>query len=431
MPDEPCNLNGKLIVGNIIQLNEILKSNPDLKKNLKDGFGQGGIDLVSGGPPCQSFSLAGLRNKNCHKNNLPWEFAKFVEHVKPKVVLLENVTGILRPFKEDEEHYYAWFEIAKTFAAKGYIPLCIHVNARYAGVPQNRPRFIMMGVRDDIYERLKQHLNETETKLFAQGEKLFCAIQKGQKVAYGSYPCFDAQKKNDHHLFEKSFLHFLIGKKEITVMEAIGDLKYNTREKKSQFVVDLNASFASMLGDARTPSNHDGRQHTPKVKRRFRIYQIIQQCGSEVRKEVTAFLKEQREDISEKAWGQLKTYAFLLGDDEYVKFRKKDDLLSHLSRHGTKKQTQKALCATMPAPAALSIPDDTCHYDQGELRTLTAREMARIQSFPDNFKFRSKLDTGGKMRRFEVPQYTQIGNAVPPLLGLALGKAVKTLLGKL
>ncbi|EMI8339596.1 hypothetical protein BBX45_13630 [Proteus mirabilis] len=54
--------------------------------------------------------------------------------------------------------------------------------------------------------------------------------------------------------------------------------------------------------------------------------------------------------------------------------------------------------------------------------------MARIQSFPDNFVFRSKVTTGGQMRKFEVPQYTQVGNAVPPLLGLAIGKVVTELL---
>jgi len=66
-----------------------------------------------------------------------------------------------------------------------------------------------------------------------------------------------------------------------------------------------------------------------------------------------------------------------------------------------------------------------------DLRTLTAREMARIQSFPDNFIFRSKMTTGGLNRRFEVPIFTQIGNAVPVLLGKALGESIKTLLAKL
>ena len=54
--------------------------------------------------------------------------------------------------------------------------------------------------------------------------------------------------------------------------------------------------------------------------------------------------------------------------------------------------------------------------------------MARIQSFPDWFEFRSKVTTGGKMRKFQVPQYTQVGNAVPPLLGKALGKVCKEIL---
>jgi DNA (cytosine-5)-methyltransferase 1 len=57
--------------------------------------------------------------------------------------------------------------------------------------------------------------------------------------------------------------------------------------------------------------------------------------------------------------------------------------------------------------------------------------MARIQSFPDQFEFRSKTTTGGQMRRFELPQYTQVGNAVPPLLGRALGLALQSLLARL
>lgn len=56
--------------------------------------------------------------------------------------------------------------------------------------------------------------------------------------------------------------------------------------------------------------------------------------------------------------------------------------------------------------------------------------MARIQSFPDWFVFRSKVTTGGQMRRFEVPQYTQVGNAVPPLLAYALGKVIQSIIAR-
>lgn len=127
----------------------------------------------------------------------------------------------------------------------------------------------------------------------------------------------------------------------------------------------------------------------------------------------------------------MKSEKFLLKSGEFGFFQKKSQFLRFLDEHGTKKQTQKALTEKAPAPAALSIPDDACHYDINHLRTLTVREMARIQSFPDDFVFRSKVTTGGQMRRYEVPQYTQVGNAVPPLLGRALGVAVADLLARL
>jgi DNA (cytosine-5)-methyltransferase 1 len=80
-----------------------------------------GFGLVSGGPPCQSFSMAGLRQFN-NTNTLPWEFAKFVQTTQPKIALLENVTGILRAFDVDGKKFYAWFEVAKAFAQINYIP---------------------------------------------------------------------------------------------------------------------------------------------------------------------------------------------------------------------------------------------------------------------------------------------------------------------
>ncbi|CAG0924267.1 unnamed protein product, partial [Notodromas monacha] len=270
--DPSTQLNKKLLVGSIVELNKLLQQQPELLKQIQDEHLEGGLDLVSGGPPCQSFSLAGLRQLGNERNTLPWEFAKFVELTHPKFVLLENVSGILRAFNTDAGQFYAWYEVAKAFSKINYVPLCLHVNAKYAGVAQNRPRFILLGIRVDIYAEIIQKLNEKEQEI----------------------------------------------------------LKHS--------------------------------------------YQFLEKL------------------------------------------------------HQTKKQTQKALVANQPAPAALSIPDDACHYC--DLRTLTVREMARVQSFPDNFKFLSKVTTGGQMRKFEVPQYTQVGNAVPPLLGVALG-LVKLLIDEL
>ncbi|MDR3188039.1 MAG: DNA cytosine methyltransferase [Prevotellaceae bacterium] len=71
------------------------------------------------------------------------------------------------------------------------------------------------------------------------------------------------------------------------------------------------------------------------------------------------------------------------------------------------------------SPTVTSHPDDMIHYC--EPRILTVRECARLQGFPDYFEFKDKYTTGGKLRKLEVPRYTQVGNAIPPLFGEQAG----------
>lgn len=70
------------------------------------------------------------------------------------------------------------------------------------------------------------------------------------------------------------------------------------------------------------------------------------------------------------------------------------------------------------SPTIMTIPDDYIHFSRP--RALTVREMARLQSFDDSFVFQGKRTTGGKVRKQEVPQFTLVGNAVPPLLARAV-----------
>lgn len=427
IPKDPNELDGSLLVGNIIQINQFLLENPLYLEKLKNGFGRGEIDVVSGGPPCQSFSLAGLRKRDCDKNTLPWEFANFVELIQPKFSVLENVTGILRPFKENGISYYAWYEIAKVFASKGYIPVCLHINARLTGVPQNRPRFIMLGIREDTYKELRGNLNDDEKEICEPSYTFFKNIKNNKLEVFDSLSYFDVKKLTDLKLIENSFLAPLVNHQEVSVKDAIDDMRFTKPSRQSKFVKSLNQSFEAILGKAKKPENHEPRLNSDRVLRRFRIYQIMQLCSKETNKQVLSILKQESEILDEAAWGQLKVHKFISLGGGDTTFTSKSEFINFLRLHPTKKQTQRALDSKVPAPAALSIPDDACHYHHNEVRTLTVREMARIQSFPDNFVFRSKVTTGGKMRRFEVPQYTQVGNAVPPLLGFALGSALKNL----
>jgi DNA (cytosine-5)-methyltransferase 1 len=98
-----------------------------------------------------------------------------------------------------------------------------------------------------------------------------------------------------------------------------------------------------------------------------------------------------------------------------------DGIVQNLNKRGV-----TVLDRRIPAPTITSIPDDLLHYE--EPRILSVREHARLQSFPDWYKFKGKYTTGGKLRKLEVPRYTQVGNAVPPLFAEQIGLVLKEVL---
>ena len=84
----------------------------------------------------------------------------------------------------------------------------------------------------------------------------------------------------------------------------------------------------------------------------------------------------------------------------------------------TKKNIRQRWKSDQPSATVVTIADD--YISPWEDRTFSVREMARCQSFDDSFEFLGKRTTGGLRRRVEIPQYTQVGNAVPPLLAKAI-----------
>ncbi|GGG56814.1 cytosine-specific methyltransferase [Bizionia arctica] len=99
---------------------------------------------------------------------------------------------------------------------------------------------------------------------------------------------------------------------------------------------------------------------------------------------------------------------------------------TYRERFKLKKSSTKILEADKPTPTITTLPDDYIHYC--EPRIMTVREYARIQSFPDNYQFKGKYTTGGKRRTQEVPRYSQIGNAIPPLFGEQAGLVLKSMI---
>ena len=371
--DDIRNISGNLII-------EKIKNLEDFKnKNIE-------IDAIFGGPPCQGFSRAGKQKIDDIRNLLFSEYLRVVKEVKPKYIVFENVPGILdikfHNFisKFDKEIYKqkSAIDIIKKELAKINYELLDYkiLNAADYGVPQNRHRVILMGYR------------------------------KGQKIP--NYP----QKLNN----------------EISLEEALGDitgysvknLEYQISSKKgrtpniiSGIPIESNGEFF----------NNDKSKHYHYIQERFSIFKEGE-SNIQLRKRLltTGIEIENYPNLLEYLSNKLN----LRKQNIIRKAKNLNSNLEILDSIITKKNSRIKMKLNKPGNTVLTLPDDLIlpKYD----RICSVREFARLQSFDDSFIFYGKRTTGGKERKKEVPQYTQVGNAVPPLLAKAIAEEIKKVL---
>lgn len=105
------------------------------------------IDIIVGGPPCQGFSMAGRRDKNDPRNSLFMEFHKYLTYYKPKCFIMENVMGILSMKMKNNEKA---IDIIMSKLNENYHCCMNKLYASDFGVPQNRRRVIIIGIRKDL-----------------------------------------------------------------------------------------------------------------------------------------------------------------------------------------------------------------------------------------------------------------------------------------
>lgn len=379
------------------------------------------IDLIAGGPPCQGFSLAGRRNPKDIRNKLPWQFLELVDKVRPKAVIIENVSGMKQNFvKHNQEAPFEQLRMA--LGELGYIVQPVLINAMHFGVPQHRPRVMLIAIRKDIGETLN-----------------ITAYPETWKSDYDKMEASPFPKRPD---LAPVATHF--GGDILTVKDAIWDInnkgyavassnrKYTQEQGKfaQNIREDIDWMTNAIKKINRKPDllNHNLRNHAEHIQQRFRLYQYLQANG--IPPKILSIPKQK--DVSEasiviQVKEQLINAKYpAKSPDGEILANNAEELTALIMDLGTKKHSQRPLKWDAPAPTIVSLPDDFVH--PSEPRTLTVREMARFQSFPDNFEFRSKETTGSMRRRFEVPQYTQVGNAVPPLMAEAAGKVLYSVL---
>lgn len=359
------------------------------------------IDVLFGGPPCQGFSLAGRRRKNDPRNMLFGQYIRVISEIEPNYVVMENVEGFLftrlDEFTGLDGHVYpddtpVTSILHDELGQLGYFVLPVEVlDASEYGVPQKRRRVIFMAYRHGV------------TPL--------------------EYPV-------------------PINDQPISVKDAIGDLVINNqiRQEVNPFITEYQLS--SIQG--RTPTiifadhngiefgapiineqhdNHETSNHSNIVLERFGLY-------NEGENTPALFNRIQSEGLPliRANAPQLLEYCFN-NQEEYGDFESYVQAIETgtISQEGlklllSKKGNRLKYNPDEPAPTIVTLPDD--YINPFENRIPTVRELARLQSFDDSFFFAGKRTTGGPRRRVEVPQYTQVGNAVPPLLARAIAEKV-------
>lgn len=359
------------------------------------------VDVVVGGPPCQGFSLAGRRNPEDVRNKLPWEFLEFVRRVKPLLVVIENVVGMNHAMAHGEAPPFAQLRQALIETEPGYNVQAVAVNAVHYGAPQNRPRLMLIGIRSDF----ANEINITTTKEIWRST--FVDEIRGEIPDLAPRPTV---RKNESP----------------TIADAIGDLQNPEpgsdamRSAIFRKEVGLRSLWGlpAGTGSSGTPPNQERRSHTADTQQRFRVYQWLR--ANDISPRLISDFTKGGIDGERGALLSLGSVEFpAVAPDGTVLAESTAELIKLLRSLKTRKHSQKALSWESSAPTVVTLPDDYVH--PSEPRTFTVRELARFQGFPDDFEFQGRVTTGAHRRRFEVPQYSQVGNAVSPFLGLAVG----------
>ncbi len=322
------------------------------------------VDLVVGGPPCQGFSTAGKRYEEDERNKLIDSYIKFIRTVQPKVIFFENVKGFTQKFDRNK--------------VKG------RVYSKY--------------VKDALERKVKN----------CPGYKV-----DGQLVNFA-----------DYGVPQKRTRFILVGIRKDIAKSIDPELFFEQlKDNRETFLASKGIALTTSLEEAISDLLHSHGQVDSPDTSGFKsgVYGRIQSGYQE-------YLRTQKENEipdSHRFPNHRKTTSERF-EHILANAQKNKTLREELKKeYGIKKHTVIPLDGNTPASTITTLPDDYLHYS--EPRIFTVREYARIQSFKDWYEFKGKYTTGGRVRTQEVPRYSQIGNAIPPLFGEQAGLILQTI----
>ncbi|MDC3270191.1 DNA cytosine methyltransferase [Alphaproteobacteria bacterium] len=367
--------------------------------------------VLLGGPPCQAYSVAGrskIKNikgkqlfENDNRHKLYKQYLRIISDHAPSVFIMENVKGLIsskiedkntlndilkdlkfpdRVFKNKEKKEYKLFALNKK---KDLFQDDFLINCSKHGVPQRRERLFIIGVRKDINLSKITPLKEEDEipieKVISNLPKLRSIISKGHDSHDNWLQLFDNFINSEFKPLE----NILKNNKKIN----------NFGSNYIKFKLSKNQYKSDWFDDPRIGGvlNHQTRKYLSKDIERY-IFSSLFAKKYKRSPKITDFPKNLYPKHKNVLQGDNKKIIFNDRFRVQLKNKPATTITSHISKDG----------------------HYYIHYDTSQARSLSVREAARIQTFPDNYFFEGN----------KTQQYIQVGNAVPPLIAKKIASII-------
>lgn len=321
----------------------------------------GKVTLVAGGPPCQGFSVAGARNGNDPRNLLVFKQIKAIELLKPMFAIIENVEGFEKKFVNRPID-----DVTISVAEEAILEL--------KNIGYNVGKVIINAADYGVPQLRKRVIIFAISKQYVDSEIIVEDLLTETLKQVALEQRKDLSLPTDRYVTVGEALDDLAGTELVEDPEFPG---YNTAK-----YLPISSSYQTLMrrkmNDQEVPTSHRFNKHGDRIVKLYELAIKTQPPG-----------------------------------------RISKDFLFENGCHSNKRYV---LDITKPCSTVTTAPEELIHFSNP--RCVTLREMARLQSFPDDFRFYGRYTLNGPARGIDVPRNAQIGNAIPPLVGRALGIAL-------
>lgn len=416
---------------------------PDDNEKLDKALRRSGIGpkvpwVLIGGPPCQAYSLvgrsrnrgkAGYRAKDDHRHFLYREYLRIIQQYRPAVFVMENVKGILSSSVDGERVFQTILDdltdpdraVGLLRSKKGYRihslshdivfgrgdPVCLDahkfvVRSEEYGIPQARHRVILLGVREDIPAEAVRQLVRSQEGPHTVDEVLadLPRLRSGLSRAADSGEAWQAVVQGHFHELAAAARRrglrdladaLSVNGAALSCAAGTGALRLARASRSSTLPSGLRGWYEDR--NLSVWLNHEARSHMPADLMRYAYAATFAQVNRRSPKGHAEFNLIEKLHPEHANW---KTGKFADRFRVQTGGYPATTVTSHISKDG----------------------HYFIHPDPAQCRSLTVREAARLQTFPDNYFFRGN----------RTQQYHQVGNAVPPLLARKIAEVVQRIL---